>query len=212
MSCIKKQSGVIFKIDFEKAYDKVRWPFLMQTLRMKGFSPKWISWVKSFISGGSVAINVNDEVGSYFQTKKRLRQGDPLSPLLFNFVVDMLAVLIKRAKEDGQINGVVPDVVDGGLSILQYADDTILFMEHDLEKARNMKLFLCAFEQLSGLKINFHKSEIFCFGEAKDSIAQYTELFGCNDGDFPLKYLGIPIHFRKLSNADWKRVDERFEK
>jgi hypothetical protein len=67
----KKQSGVIFKIDFEKAYDKVRWPFLMQTLRMKGFSPKWISWIKSFISGGSVAINLNDEVGSYFQTKKR---------------------------------------------------------------------------------------------------------------------------------------------
>jgi hypothetical protein len=86
----------------------------------------------------------------------------------------------------------------------KYADDTILFMEHDLEKARNMKLLLCAFEQLSGLKINFHRSEIFCFGEAKDSIAQNTELFGCNDGDFPLKYLGIPIHFRKLSNADWK--------
>jgi hypothetical protein len=41
----KKQSGVIFKIDFEKAYDKVRWPFLLHTLRMKGFSPKWISWV-----------------------------------------------------------------------------------------------------------------------------------------------------------------------
>jgi hypothetical protein len=124
----------------------------------------------------------------------------------------MLSVLIKRAKEDGQINGVVPHLVDGGLSILQYADDTILFMEHDLQKARNLKLLLCAFEQLSGLKINFHKSEIFCFGEAKDSIAQYTELFGCNDGDFPLKYLGIPIHFRKLSNADWKRVEERFEK
>jgi hypothetical protein len=65
----KKQSGVVFKIDFEKAYDKVRWSFLMQTIRMKCFSPKWISWVKSFISGESVAINVNDEVVSYFQKK-----------------------------------------------------------------------------------------------------------------------------------------------
>jgi hypothetical protein len=59
-------------IDFEKAYDKVRWSFLLQTLRMKGFSPKLIAWVNSFISGGSVAINVNDAVRPYFQTKKGL--------------------------------------------------------------------------------------------------------------------------------------------
>ena len=73
----KKQSGVILKIDFEKAYDKVHWDFLLQTLRMKEFSSKWIEWVKSFISGGSVAINVNDEVGPFFRTKKGLQQGDP---------------------------------------------------------------------------------------------------------------------------------------
>ena len=97
----KNQSGVIFKIDFEKAYDKVRWNFLIQTLRLKGFSNKWIDWIKSFISGGSVAINVNDEVGPYFQTKKGLRQGDPLSPILFNLVADMLTLFIKRAKAEG---------------------------------------------------------------------------------------------------------------
>jgi hypothetical protein len=97
---------------------------------------------------------------------------------------------------------VVPHLVDGGLSILQYVDDTILFMEHDLDKARIMKLLLCAFEQLSGLKINFNKSEIFGFGEADENRAFYTELFGCNLGDFPMRYLGIAIHYRKLSNAD----------
>src|SRR6266540_3450334 len=88
----KKLSGVILKIDFEKAYDKVKWPFLLQTLRMKGFSPKWCSWVKSFISGESVAVNVNNDIGHYFQTKKGLRQGDSLLPLLFNIVADMLAI------------------------------------------------------------------------------------------------------------------------
>jgi hypothetical protein len=122
-----------------------------------------------------------------------LRQGDLLSPLLFNIVADMLVILIKRAKADGQIERVISHLVDGGLSILQYADDTILFMEHE---ARNLKLILAAFEQLSGLKINFHKSELFCFGESQDSAAAYAELFGYGQGKFPIRYLGIPIHYR----------------
>jgi retron-type reverse transcriptase len=120
------------------------------------------------MEGGHVGMKVNDQVGKNFQTKKGVRQGDPLSPILFNIVVDMLAILIKRAKSKGQIEGVISHLVDDGLSILQYANDTILFMEHSLEKARNMKLLLRAFEELSGLKINFHKSEVFYFGEAKD--------------------------------------------
>jgi len=174
----------------------------LQTHRLKGFSPKWIEWIKSFISGGSVAINVNDEIGPYFQTKKGLRQGDPLSPILFNIVADMLTLLINRAKANDQVHGVVPHLIDGGLSILQYTDDTILFMDHNLEQAQNMKNILCAFEQLSGLKINFHKSEIFCFGEAKNYENHYMELFDCNLDNFPIRYLGVSIHYRKLSNND----------
>jgi hypothetical protein len=114
----------------------------------------------------------------------------------------MLAILIKRAKAERQIEGVITHLVEDGLSILQYAGDTILFMEHNLEKARNMKLLLSAFEELSGLKINFHKSEIFCFGEAKDHESQYKLLFGCKKGLFPFKYLGIPMHYAKLNNKD----------
>jgi len=90
-----------------------------------------------------------------------------MSPILFNIMVDMLSILIKRAKNDGQIKGVIPHLLEDGLSILQYANDTIIFMDHDLEQAKNMKLLLSVFEQLFGLKINFHKSEIFCYGEAK---------------------------------------------
>jgi len=204
----KNLSGVIFKIDFEKTYDKVKWNFLLQTLRLRGFSPKWIEWIKSFISGGSVAININEEIGPYFQTKKGLRQEDLLSPILFNIVVDMLTLLINRAKANDQVHGVVQHLIDSGISILQYADDTILFMDHNLEQAQNMKNILCAFEQISGLKINFHKSEIFCFGEAKNYKNHYMELFGCNLSNFPIRYLGIPIHYRKLSNNDWVRIQE----
>jgi hypothetical protein len=115
-----------------------------------------------------VGIRVNDDIGHYFQTLKGLCQGDPLSPLLFNIVADMSEILISRAKEDGQVAGLVPHLVEGGVSILQYAVDTILFMEHDLQKVVNMKLILCIFKQLADLKINFYKSEIFYFVKDKD--------------------------------------------
>jgi hypothetical protein len=123
-------------------------------------------------------------------------------------VKDMLAILINKAKADEQIVGVVPHLVDEGISILQYADDTIIFMDHDLYKAQNMILLLCAFEQASGLKINFHKSELVCFGQAQEAVEQYTTLFECQEGSLPLKYLGILIHYKRLSNAVWKRVEE----
>lgn len=85
--------------------------------------------------------------------------------------------------------------MDWGLSTLQYADDTILVMELDLEKARNLKLLHSAFEQMPGLKINFHKSKLFCFEEANEAVVQYADLFGCAQGQFPIRYLGIPIHY-----------------
>jgi hypothetical protein len=85
-------------------------------------------------------------------------------------------------------------------------------MELDLDQAQNMKLLLYAFEQASNPKINFHKSEIYYFGEAQEEEEKYTELFGCKSGNFPMSYLGILIHFRKLRNADWHMVEERFEK
>ncbi|WVZ62463.1 hypothetical protein U9M48_012212 [Paspalum notatum var. saurae] len=208
----RKKDGVMIKLDLKKAYDEVNWDFLRQTLRMKGFNPLWCKWVESFVQGGNVGIKVNDQLGNYFQTKKGLRQGDPISPILFNIVVDMLAILVARAKEDGQIKGVVPHLVDDGLSILPYADDTIIFIDHDIEQGKNMKLHLCVFKQLSGLKINFYKSEIFCFGKAKDCEIQYSQFFGCKIGTYPFRYLGISMHFRKLNNKDWKHIEDRFEK
>ena len=78
-----KQKGVILKLDFEKAYDKVSWSFLQQVLRMRGFSPQWCKWIECIMCGGSVGVKVNSDMGRFFQTKKRLRQGI-LCPLFFS--------------------------------------------------------------------------------------------------------------------------------
>jgi hypothetical protein len=90
------------------------------------------------------------KIGHYFQTRKRLRQGVPLSTMIFNIVADLLAIHIERTKEDGQVGSIG--------SIVQYVDDTILFMEHNFEKSVNMNLIICILEKLSSSKINFHKS------------------------------------------------------
>lgn len=74
------KSGIILKLDFEKAYDKVQWCFLFDVLRKKCFCQKWIDWVKAATINGKVAININGEVEEFFKTYRGVRHGDPLSP------------------------------------------------------------------------------------------------------------------------------------
>ena len=191
----------------------IRWGGIFYCKRSgwKDFHPNGLGGLSPSYRRDSVAVNVNNEVGPFFQPRKELRQGDPLSPILFNIVADMLTLFINRAKADNQLGGVVPHLIEGGLSILQYANDTILFLEHNLKYAHNLGTILCAFEQLLGLKINFHKSEIYCFGDTKNMENEYMEMFGCNTRIFRIRYLGILVHYRKLSNNDWLRVQDRFE-
>jgi hypothetical protein len=112
----------------------------------------------------------------------------------------MLVVIINRAKSEGQVKGVIPNLTDDGISIMQYPDDTILFMEHNIDQEQNIKLLLSAFEKNSGLKINYNQSEIFYFGQAKDEERRYEQLFRCQIGSYPFRYLGIPMHFRRFRN------------
>lgn len=87
-------------------------------LRTKGFSSRFCYWIDKVISQGSVGIKVNDDIGHNFYTRKGVRLSDPLSPILFNIIVDMLAILIARVKDNGQLR-IVPHLIDVGLSILQ---------------------------------------------------------------------------------------------
>lgn len=64
----------------------------------------------------------------------------------------------------------------------------------------------------SWLNINFHKSEITCFDTAVDKQDIYAHIISCNVGGFPFEYLGIPRHFKHLTNTDWKETEDKIEK
>jgi hypothetical protein len=147
-----KKKGLVLKIDIEKSYDRVRWTFLEQVMIEKGFPKEWISWVK----GEKVCVNVNGERSPYFHTFRGLRQGDHLSPLLFNLVADALGVLLNKAIQKGHIKGVLEDLILGGVSHIQYADDTVIMMDGSVDSIRSMKLILYFLTMLN-LKIVFKK-------------------------------------------------------
>lgn len=209
----KKKKGLILKIDFEKAYDRVRWDFLKEVLRGKGFPNQWIRWVMQTIEGGKVCVNINGQRSPYFRTFRGLRQGDPLSPLLFNIVVDTFRALLEKAVEKNYITGVLTDLIPGGISHIQYADDTVIMVDGSQESIVNLKILLYCFEWLSGLKINFHKTEVYVFGFSQEEKEAMANMLNCKLGELPMKYLGIPISdngvsaFSDIYNKMRKRLD-----
>jgi hypothetical protein len=185
---------------------------MMEVLRRKNFPPKWLEWMKQIIEGGRVGININGEDGQFFITYKGLRQGDPLSPLMFNLVSDTLATMFENGKLTGQIRGLVPNLIEGGLTHLQYADDTIVFLNHDDQSIYNTKFLLYYFEDMSGLKINYEKSEVFVLGCFDEEQKRVAEMFNCNNGSLPLKYLGIMVNNKHMPASDLSYVHLKVEK
>uniref|UniRef100_A0A453DAZ8 Reverse transcriptase domain-containing protein n=1 Tax=Aegilops tauschii subsp. strangulata TaxID=200361 RepID=A0A453DAZ8_AEGTS len=93
----KRKIGVVLKLDFGKAYDKINWDFLLECHRMRGFNDKWCGWIKNILNNGTVSIKLNNETGPYFVSRKGVRQGDPHSPFLFNLAVECLSKMIFNA-------------------------------------------------------------------------------------------------------------------
>ena len=101
------EEGVVFKIDFEKAYNHVDWGFLDHVLERKGFNTKWRSWMRGCLSSTSFVVLVNGNAKGWVKATRGLRQGDPLSPFLFTIVADVLGRMMIRVEERGLLEGFI---------------------------------------------------------------------------------------------------------
>lgn len=170
----------------------------------KGFDGAYVHRLMQFVSGGHMAVAVNGAISNYFANGRGLRQGDPISPLLFSFVADVLSCILSQATLAGHLSHVVSHIIPEGVTHLQYADDTIIMVELNELCIANLKFILLCFEALSGLKINFSKSEVLVTGVPEDEALRVSQLLNCQLGSFPSKYLGLPIAPFKLCAKDFK--------
>lgn len=115
----KNQVGIILKLDFEKTYDKVKWSFLIECLAARGFSEKWCGWLKQVVTWGTVNVKLNNLTRPYIKSHKGVRQGDPLSLILFNFVADGLTRMVHKAQANGLLCGLIEHIIPSGVAILQ---------------------------------------------------------------------------------------------
>ena len=158
----------MFKVDFEKAYDSVSWHFLFYMMRRMGFHEKWIGWIKGCLSSTSISILVNGSPTSEFKPQRGLRQGDPLAPFLFDLVAEGLTGMMRAAVSKNCYHSFMVGKKKIPVNILQFADDTIFFGEPSMDNVTVIKAILKSFEMVSGLRINFAKSQFGAIGQIED--------------------------------------------
>jgi hypothetical protein len=147
---------VICKIDLEKAYDHVNWDFLLYMLRRCGFGEKWCTWIAHCMSSVRFSVLINGSPYGFFSSSQGLRQGDPLSPLLFVFVMEALSRMISTVVSGGLLEGF--KVGDADFLHLLFADDTLIFCSAHSSQLRNLRsLFLLFGEVVEGLFPNFSR-------------------------------------------------------
>lgn len=120
--------------------------------------------------------------------------------------------MIGLGQKNQLIKGLVPEYVEHGIAILQYADDTIFCLQDDEANARNLKFLLCMYEQMSGIKINFEKSEVLMISPDDQKSLEFLVVFKCSIRASPIKYLGVPVSGSRLHVMNWLRLDEKILK
>jgi hypothetical protein len=198
------RSCLIFKVDFEKAYDSVEWSFLDYMLGRFGFCAKWKDWIRACVFAGNMSVLINGSPSEEINIQRGLKQGDPLAPFLFLLVAEGLGGIVKKAVELNKFKGF--QMGNNGLCVshLQYADDTLCIGEASVENLWSLKAILRGFEMASGLKINFWKSSLIGINVAHVFLRVASSFLNCRVSTLPFKYLGLPVGANPRRAATWE--------
>nr|GFA45979.1 RNA-directed DNA polymerase, eukaryota [Tanacetum cinerariifolium] len=159
----KNKRMMFFKVDFAKAYDSVRWNYLIDVLEAFGFGTRWCQWIRGLCCFAKASVLVNGSPSREFQFQCGLKQGDPLAPLLFILVMESLHLALSKVVEAGIFKGIRLNN-SLALSHLFYGDDALIIGEWSRDNLRGIINVLKCFFLASGLQINIHKSQLLGVG------------------------------------------------
>lgn len=171
-------TNVILKLNFEKAFDTIEHNTILAILQQIGFSSQWCNWFRRLFDSGSSSIRLNGVPGKEFQCKRRVRQGNPLSPLHFVIAADLLQHIINKADNQGLLRP-IPEIASNDFPIIEYADETILIMKASKSELLRLKEILEEFARSTGLKVNFHKSYLVPLNTTPEKTNGLASGFGC---------------------------------
>ncbi|KAJ0558706.1 putative RNA-directed DNA polymerase [Helianthus annuus] len=192
---------MVFKVDFEKAYDTLNWNFLLTVLKTFGFPDKQRQWIRGRLNSGRASVIVNGSPTSEFPIKHGLRQGDPMAPFLFIIALEALGALLSRAVAAGS-----------SINHLCFADDVLFLGEWSVENVKNLSRFLRWFYLISGLKVNIDKYKLFGVGVEDNEVISMANTLHCDIGRMPFWYLGLPIGANMKRVNNWQPIIEIFSK
>jgi len=207
----KRKSYVVFKVDYEKAYDSVNLDFLYYMLRRLGFCDRWFQWIKGCLESASVSVLVNGSPTREFFPRRGLRQGDPLAPFLFLIVAEGLVGVARVAEEKKLIDNLEVGKDKVRVNMLQYADDTLLFCEANVKSVFNIKAILQCFQLSSGLRVNFGKSRIGGTGLDQVMLQRFASILNCETMVVPFIYLGMLVEGSHKRGDFWNGVIEKVQ-
>jgi hypothetical protein len=195
-----KQACIFLKLDIVKAFDTVTWDYLLEVIAQFGFGTKWRGWVSDLLSSASTVVLLNGTRGNWFKHFAGLRQGHPLSPMLFILATEPLQRLLDLATVEQLLTPINNRAAK--LRMSMYADDAAIFLNPIKEDLQVVSEILDIFGKASGLVINRGKCAAYPVRCDELDFSEVMEGFNCPIKAFPCCYLGLPLHYRALTRVD----------